>query len=96
MPLATIALLCKQTSDNFRTCPPPERSMAPSIRKLVIICSSLEIFSQIIESCESYWVELLKESNIVIFLAVTSIDYKDFVFRINVKCTTNIIGKKLV
>ena len=25
MPLATIALLCKQTTDNFRTRPPPDR-----------------------------------------------------------------------
>ena len=41
MPLATIALLCKQTSDNFRTRPPPELPMAPSIGYPVIICSSL-------------------------------------------------------
>ena len=31
MPLATIALLCKQTTDNFRSRPPPELPMAPSI-----------------------------------------------------------------
>ena len=40
MPIATIALLCKQTSDNFRTHPPPERPTTPSIGKPVIICSS--------------------------------------------------------
>ena len=31
MPLATIALLCKQTIDNFRIRPPPKLPMAPSI-----------------------------------------------------------------
>ena len=31
MPLATIALICKQNTDNFRTRPPPELHMAPSI-----------------------------------------------------------------
>ena len=31
MHLATIALLCKQTSNNFRSRPPPERPIAPSI-----------------------------------------------------------------
>ena len=45
MPLATITLLCKQTTDNFRTHPPPELPMAPSIRQPVIICSSLYIAS---------------------------------------------------
>ena len=31
MPLTTIALLCKQTIDNFRIRPPPELPMGPSI-----------------------------------------------------------------
>ena len=41
MPLATIALLCKQTPNNFRTRPAPERPMAASIGLTVIICASL-------------------------------------------------------
>ena len=45
--------------------------------------------------------ESLKESSNAIFLAVIDttfhlIWHKDFVFRINVKCTTNIIGKILL
>ena len=31
MPLATIALLCKQATDDFQTRPPPKLPMAPSI-----------------------------------------------------------------
>ena len=42
MPLATIALLCKQTIDNFRNHPPSELPMTPSIGLPVIICSSLK------------------------------------------------------
>ena len=41
MPLGTIALLCKQTTDNFRTRPPSELPMAPSIGFPIIISSSL-------------------------------------------------------
>ena len=43
MPLATIALLCKQTTDNFRTRPPPALPMAPSIGLSDIICSLLHL-----------------------------------------------------
>ena len=38
--LATIALLCKQTLENFRARPPPEHSMAPSIGYYLFLIGS--------------------------------------------------------
>ena len=41
MPLATMALICKQTTDNFQICPPPELPICGVIYRVTVYFSIL-------------------------------------------------------